>query len=66
MNNLRWIKIYANNALANCVIMDIFFLVQKDYLILIPALGTTLLTGAIAYLCLQQEIHEQNARQQNG
>jgi hypothetical protein len=65
MNNLRWIKIYANNALANSVIMDIFFLVQKDYLILIPALGTTLLTGAIMVLCLQQEIYERNARQQN-
>ena len=61
MNNLHWIKTYAYNALANCFILDFLFLIQQDYIALLPLIGTTVLNVGIVVLVLQEEINNKNA-----
>jgi len=66
MNNNYWIKIYAYNAVVNCLLVDLFLLIERSYINLFPMLGATLLNIGIAVLSTQQEIEDKKARHRNG
>lgn len=66
MNNNHWIKIYAYNAVVNCLLVDLFLLIERSYINLFPMLGATLLNIGIAVLSTQQEIEDKKARHRNG
>jgi hypothetical protein len=66
MNNNYWIKIYAYNAVVNCLLVDLFLLYEGSYVNLLPMLGATVLNIGIAVLSTQQEIEDKKTRHRNG